>query len=174
MPLAARSFSRFVRPSLPASGKHVVSGAVRRTDEREFVEIVLHAGFAEHRVGDHAAADVAEHQAVGARHGEYVIGRLAPAAAVHVLVHEGRIAGNILLQKRQHRAHAIVSRSTGRAAVQKGNRLALIKRRLGKVGHRRQQTGTEQNCHEQQCQSQIGKRNSFNPSFLHCLVAAES
>ena len=134
---------------LPASGQHVVSSAVRRADEGQFVEIVLHAGFAEHRVGDHAAADVAEDQTIGAGHGENMIGRLAPAAAVHVLVHEGRIAGNIFLQKRQHRAHAIVARSTRRAAVQKGDRLALIKRRLRKcrVGESKQRHAI-QNCHE--------------------------
>ena len=56
-----------------------------------------------------------------------MIGRFAPAAAVHVLVHEGRIAGNVLLQKGQHRAHAKVSRSAGGAAVQEGDGFTPIK-----------------------------------------------
>ena len=55
-----------------------------------------------------------------------MVGRLAPAAAVHVLVHDGGVAGNIFLQKRQHRADAIISRSAGGSAVNDSYGLALI------------------------------------------------
>ena len=132
------------QPEFFAGGKNIVSGAVRRADEGQLVEIVLHARLAEHGVGNHAAADITDHQTIGARESKNMIGRFAPAAAVHVLVHEGGIAGNIFLQKGQYRAHAIVARSTGRAAVQKRDGLALIEGGLGNArrGNRRLERST--------------------------------
>jgi len=104
-----------------------VGCAVRRADEGKLIEVVLHALLAKHGVGDHAAADVADHQAVGARQSEDMIGRFAAATAVHVLVHEGGVAGNILLQKGQHGTHAKISRSAGGAAVKEGDGFTPIK-----------------------------------------------
>jgi hypothetical protein len=60
-------------------------------------DIVLNAGLAKHGAGDHAGANVADGQAVGASRVEDVIGRLAAAAAVHVFMHDGGIARNVLV-----------------------------------------------------------------------------
>ena len=69
------------------------------TDELVFEpqRVVEHAGFAEHGVGDHAAADVADGETVRSSRVEDVIRRLATPATVHVFVHDGGIARNVLM-----------------------------------------------------------------------------
>jgi hypothetical protein len=86
-----------------------MGGAVRRADERHFVEIVLHAFLAQHCATDNAAAHIANGQAVGTGGIENVIGGFAPAATVHVLMNDGGISRDVLVEKRPHRAHTEIS-----------------------------------------------------------------
>src|SRR5690242_21908247 len=107
------------------------------------VEIVLHALLTENRVSNHAAADISDVQAIGARLRENKIGGLATAAAVHVFVYKTRIARNIFLQEGNPRADAQVARSARRAAVNDRDRLALVERCLGIDGSSEQEQRDE-------------------------------
>ena len=95
------------------------------------VEIVLHALLTENRVSNHAAADISDVQAIGARLRENKIGGLAPAAAVHVFMHEAGIAGNVLAQEGYQRFHAQITGSSRRGADDHSDRLTLVEWRLG-------------------------------------------
>src|SRR5918996_1488241 len=48
------------KSGLAARQKHIVSRAVRRADEVQFVEVVLNACFAEHGANNHTATDAAD------------------------------------------------------------------------------------------------------------------
>src|SRR5262245_24019712 len=90
----------------------------------ELVQIIHHARFAQDGTGEDAARRAADGQTVGPA--EYVIGGLAPTAAVHKFDKDGGLSGNMLLQIWDQRPEAHLANSTWRAAANESNGLSLI------------------------------------------------
>jgi hypothetical protein len=113
-----------------ASDKDVIELVLGRAQVNQFVDIVLHAGFAEHGVRDDAARDPVESKAVGASSAVEMIGRFSSAGTRHVLKRDCRVSWDVLGKHRRQRFGAKIAHAPGTSADDKRDRLALIKGRL--------------------------------------------
>jgi len=109
-----------------------MGGAVRRAEKNQLSNIVLHALRAEHRGCHHPAAGIADAQAVRLGRAVDEIAGLLPAAARHILLDDGGIAGNVFLQQRHHRSNAQVARAAGVAPLNDPDSFAFIEIALAK------------------------------------------
>src|ERR1044071_5886990 len=101
-------------------------GAVGRAEVDKFVDVVLHAGLAEHRVGDQGSTHAADGEPVRFGDFENVIGRLAAAARLHVLDDDVGTAGDVPAKNVDHGAGAQVGRTRRRSAQHDTDRLIGI------------------------------------------------
>src|SRR6185503_12731317 len=92
-------FFEIVQPKFFARVDGLVARGFRRAEIDKFIEIVEYAAFAHNVERDNAAAHGADRQAVGPRCAEHIVGRFAPAAAVHIFEHQRGIPGNVLAQE---------------------------------------------------------------------------
>ena len=104
--------------------------AVRRAKIDKFIDVVLHAGLAQHRVGDEGGAHAANGKTVGLGDFVHMIGGLPAAAGGHVLHNDRRIAGHMFAQDVDDRARAHIRRAGGRPAENDVDRFVGEKRRL--------------------------------------------
>jgi len=123
-----------------------VAGGFRRAEINKLIEVIEHTAFAHDVERNDAAAHGADGKPIGASVAEHVVGRLAPAAAVHIFEHQCGISRDMFAQKRHERFYAEIAGSCGRGADDHGDGLALVKRRLGICATRQKSSSDNAYC----------------------------
>src|SRR5687767_1833574 len=123
-----------VEPRLFACKKNMVAAAIAGSQIAHFVDVIENPTLSENRVHHEWRRHTANGQTVRAYRLIDVVGRLPPAAAVHVLHYNGGISRNILLEKSHNGFGPHAPDSAGRATLKDRDGFPLEERSLRKSG----------------------------------------
>src|ERR671919_2497528 len=110
----------------------MIAATVARSQVDHFIDVIENPALAENGVHHEWRRHTANGQSVRTDRSIDMIRSLSPSTTVHVLHHNGRISGNIFLEKRKDGFGPDVPDTTGRASFNDGNGFPLEERSLRK------------------------------------------